>query len=66
MTGINQDIRQAAKKAEVYLWQIAQELDINDGNFSRLLRKELDVTEKAKIYGIISYLKEQNSKTMAS
>ncbi len=62
MSNTNQDIREAAKTAGVYLWQVAQEFGITDGNFSRLLRKELDAATKAEIYRIISQLKEQNSK----
>ncbi len=57
---------EAAKKAGVFLWQVAQEFGITDGNFSRLLRKELDAATKAKIYGIIGFLKEQSLKEKAS
>jgi len=52
----NLDIRQAAKEANVRLWQIAERIGVNDGNFSRKLRKELSVEEKAKIRAIISEL----------
>jgi len=52
----NRDIRQAAGGAGVKLWQIADELGINDGNFSRKLRKELSAEEKAKIFEIIEHL----------
>ncbi len=52
----NADIRETAKQAGVRLWQIADELGINDGNFSRKLRKELPAAEKARIYAIISQL----------
>lgn len=41
MTVKNQDIRNVAKRADVKLWQIADKLGINDGNFSRRLRREL-------------------------
>ena len=54
----NKDIREAAKAAGVKLWQIAEKLGINDGNFSRKLRFELSETEKAKILKIIEELKE--------
>lgn len=49
----NIDIRQAAADAGVRLWQIADEIGLNDGNFSRKLRKELPVEEKQRIFGII-------------
>ncbi len=52
----NFDVRKAAQTAGVRLWQIADELGINDGNFSRKLRKELSAEEKAKIYAIIAQL----------
>lgn len=37
----NVDIRQAAKAAGIRLYQIAAEIGLNDGNFSRRLRREL-------------------------
>lgn len=55
----NVDLRNAAKEAGVRLWQIAAEYGCNDGNFSRKLRKELPVTEKERIMGIISRLSKE-------
>ena len=52
----NSDIREAAVKNGVRLWQIADRLNINDGNFSRKLRKELPAEEKRKIFEIINSL----------
>ena len=52
----NTDIREAAKKAGVHLWQIAEELGMNDGNFSRKLRRELPPCEREKIVQIIDSL----------
>ena len=49
----NKEIREAAKNADVRLWQIAVRLGINDGNFSRKLRRELPEEERTKILGII-------------
>ncbi len=58
----NMDIRIKAQTAGVKLWQIADELGIADGNFSRKLRKELSEEEKAKIFSIIdSIAKNKNS-----
>ena len=62
MLKTNEDIRQAVKNAGLNLWQIADKLNINDGNFSRKLRKELSTEEKAKIVAIIDELKNLNSK----
>lgn len=53
----NIDIRTEASNSGVKLWQIAERLGVNDGNFSRKLRKELSSEEKAKIRMIISELK---------
>lgn len=55
----NQDIRAEIKTAGLYLWQIADALGINDGNFSRKLRHELSDEEKAKIRAIIAELSTQ-------
>lgn len=52
----NLDLRNAAKKAGVRLWQVAAEYGCNDGNFSRKLRHELPATEKEKILEIIERL----------
>lgn len=55
----NQDIRNAAKKADIKLWQIAEKLGIWDATFSRKLRKELPQEEKEKIFGIIAELAKE-------
>ena len=52
----NQDIREYAKAHNVKLWQIANELGINDGNFSRKLRYELPGETKKQIKVIIDEL----------
>lgn len=55
----NKDIREAAKQAGVCLWQIAERLGINDGNFSRKLRRELPSQEREKIMEIINELAKE-------
>ena len=55
----NLDVRQAAASAGVRLWQIANAIGLNDGNFSRKLRKELPEDEKQKIFGIIEDLAKE-------
>lgn len=55
----NQQIRDYANKQGVRLWQIAAELGINDGNFSRKLRKELPAEEQKRIMEIIDTLAAQ-------
>ncbi len=52
----NTDVREAAKRAGVKLWQIADRLGIADGNLSRKLRHELPAEEKEKIMDIIQEL----------
>ncbi len=49
----NERIRAAAKEKGVKLWQIADALGVNDGNFSRKLRHELPPDETAKILALI-------------
>lgn len=56
---VNKDIREAAKEAGVFLWQVAAEYGVNDGNFSRKLRKELPDEEKRKILAIIDRLAKE-------
>lgn len=55
---MNQDIKNYAKAKGVRLWQIAEVLHINDGNFNRKLRKELSETQKEEIVRIIDELSE--------
>lgn len=55
----NQDIRGAAKRAGVCLWQIAERLGMNDGNFSRKLRKEFTQPEREKIMKTIADLEKE-------
>lgn len=55
----NNDIKEAAKQAGVRLWQVAEAYGMNDGNFSRKLRKELPQDEKAKILAIIDRLAQE-------
>lgn len=61
MLKTNADIRATAKTSGVYLWQIAEQLGINDSTFSRKLRKELSTEEKATIYGIIARISSKES-----
>lgn len=52
----NKDIREYAAERGIRLWQIAEAIGINDGNFSRKLRRELPQAEKEKILNIIDGL----------
>ena len=53
----NKEIREAAQKAGVKLWQLAEELGMSDCCFSRRLRKEFSPEEKAKALNAIERLK---------
>lgn len=57
----NCDIRDAASKNGVKLWQIATQLNISDGNFSRKLRKEFSEAEKERIFEIINRLAQEGT-----
>ncbi len=50
----NQDIREAAKRNGVKLWEVAELYGINDSNFSRKLRRELPPQERDRILAIIA------------
>lgn len=49
----NKDLREYAKNKGVKLWEVAEKYGVNDGNFSRKLRRELPADEKEKIISII-------------
>lgn len=55
----NLDIRKAIESSKFKYWQVANKLKMNDGNFSRLLRTELDENNKNKILKAIEELKEE-------
>jgi predicted XRE-type DNA-binding protein len=56
MKKANSEIRQAIHDSGLYYWQVASEYGLNDGNFSRLLRKELSKGQKEEIITIINKL----------
>ena len=56
----NQEIREAAKKSGVKLWQVADCIGMNDSNFSRKLRKELPNNERKEILDIIASIHSEN------
>ncbi|MCF6409011.1 hypothetical protein [Pseudalkalibacillus salsuginis] len=53
----NEDLREAISKAGLKHWQVAEAVGIHEGNFSRLLRKELSIEKKKEIHNIIDNLK---------
>lgn len=57
----NLKIRQTAKEANVFLWEIAAVLNISEATITRKLRKELSAEETAKILGIIEQLSAEKA-----
>ena len=60
----NQDIREKILNSHLKYWQIAEQLNINDGNFSRMLRKELPKEAKEKINNIIETIRRKEKKVI--
>lgn len=52
----NDELKRYAKEKGVRFWEIADKIGINDGNFSRLLRKEFSDEKKAEIMNIIDII----------
>ena len=52
----NSQIRNRARETGVKLWEIADRYGVNDGNFSRKLRRELPVEERERILAIIDQI----------
>ncbi len=60
----NADVREKAKQAGVRLWEVADACGVNDGNFSRKLRKELPQEEKERILAIIDQLAQESKEAV--
>lgn len=56
----NSDIRSAAKSAGVFLYEIAEKLDVSEPTFIRWLRKELDEPTKRKALTAIKEIKREH------
>lgn len=60
----NLDVRECAKKAGIYLWQIAAAIGVSEPTFNRRMRVEMSETEKEQVKEVINCLeKEQNGGT---
>lgn len=59
----NLDIRNAAKEAGVFLYQIADKLGISEPTMVRWLRYELPAEKKTRIMSIISERAAEKKKT---
>ena len=58
----NLEIRNRAKASGVKLWEIAYRYGLNDGNFSRKLRRELPEDERDRILAIIDQIAAERRK----
>lgn len=56
MSKSNTEIRTLAKQSNVFLYEIAERLNVSEPTITRRLRRELPDEEKAKIKGIIAEL----------
>ena len=52
-TKANKDIKTRAKEKGVFLWELADHLNISEPTMSRKLRHELPQAEKDRIFSII-------------
>lgn len=55
----NYDIKRLADSKGIKMWEIAQEYGIHESNFSRLLRKPLLPSDRARIVKIINDLSNE-------
>lgn len=60
-TTANNEIRKAAKRSGVCLWQVAEAIGISDASFSRKLRRELPEAERERVMGAIEKLSKNNA-----
>jgi len=57
----NLEVRLAAQEVGVYLWQIAEKLNVTDSTFSKRLRREFSTDMKQRVIDIIHDLKGSDS-----
>lgn len=55
----NQDMRNAARKAGIPFWKIADELGISEASMTRKMRRELPDAEKQRVLQIIEQIRKQ-------
>ena len=58
----NSDIREVAKNMDVYLWEVAEALKMQDSGLSRKLRRELSKAEKEKLITVIKAVAAEKGK----
>lgn len=65
MSKANADIREAAKKAGVYLYNIADRLGVCENTLTIRLRRELSKDKKRQIFDIIREIASERPETSA-
>lgn len=55
----NQTVREAAKRKNIKLWQIAEYLDISEATMTRLLRKPLSSEREKQVLTAIESLSKE-------
>lgn len=55
----NKKIRNIIKQSGIKQWEIAEEYGIHEGNFSRLLRKQLTEPQERRVLEAIEHLKSK-------
>lgn len=55
----NAELRQAAKNAGIYFWQIAELWNVSESYMTRLMRRELSSEERTKFLNAIDQLKSE-------
>lgn len=58
-TKANLDVRECAKKAGVYLWQVAAAIGVSEPTFNRRMRVEMPEIEKEHVKRVISRLEAE-------
>lgn len=52
----NREIKEAAKKSGVRMWQIAERIGVHEGTFCRKMRHDVSQQERVEIMAIIAEL----------
>ncbi len=55
----NLDVREQAKKAGVYLWQIAAAIGVSEPTFNRRMRVEMPENEKEQVKQVIDRIADK-------
>lgn len=58
----NEHIKSLIKANNLFFWQVAEKIGLNDGNFSRMLRRELSPDKRLIIERAIQALSEENER----